>query len=54
MRNRGSWTTGKLRYLEQVRRVLDELEDYWPLTLRQVYYQLVEEATKRGLLDLDE
>jgi hypothetical protein len=30
-----------MTYLEPVRRVLENLWDYWPLTLRQVYYQLV-------------
>jgi hypothetical protein len=43
MRNRGSWTDAKLEYLENVLRVLDDMEEYWPLTLRQVYYQLVSE-----------
>ena len=41
MRNRGGWSTDALEYLRQVQAVLDELRAYWPLTLRQVYYQLV-------------
>lgn len=41
MRNRGTWTDVKNEYLEQVIQVLDSLKRYWPLTLRQVYYQLV-------------
>jgi hypothetical protein len=40
-RNRGGWSKASLAYLENVRTVLDGLADYWPLTLRQVYYQLV-------------
>jgi len=40
-RNRGSWTPAKQAYLHPVLQVLDSLEPYWPLTLRQVYYQLV-------------
>jgi hypothetical protein len=40
-RNRGGWSKSTLAYLERVIEVLDELTDYWPLTLRQVYYQLV-------------
>ena len=41
MRNRGGWTAKAVEYLRQVQRILEELRDYWPLTLRQVYYQLV-------------
>lgn len=41
MRNRGTWTNAKLAYLDEVKDVLDNLRGYWPLTLRQVYYQLV-------------
>ena len=40
-RNRGGWTPATLAYLEHVVAVLNGLTDYWPLTLRQVYYQLV-------------
>jgi len=38
---RGAWTKGKRAFLARVEVVLDNLKDYWPLTLRQVYYQLV-------------
>jgi len=40
-RNRGGWTKDSLAYVERVNGVLDGLRGYWPLTLRQVYYQLV-------------
>jgi hypothetical protein len=40
-RNRGAWTDKSTGYLDQVRAVLERLADYWPLTLRQVFYQLV-------------
>lgn len=40
-RNRGGWSKTSEAYLQKVCRVLEELRDYWPLTLRQVYYQLV-------------
>ena len=40
-RNRGGWTGSAVDYLEQVHEILTELKEYWPLTLRQVYYQLV-------------
>ncbi len=40
-RNRGGWSKASLAYLEQVQQVLTDLSDYWPLTLRQAYYQLV-------------
>jgi hypothetical protein len=41
MRNRGGWTKEAERYLESVQTVLENLKEYWPLTLRQVFYQLV-------------
>ena len=40
-RKRGGWTMASKEYLEQVQCVIEELRDYWPLTLRQVYYRLV-------------
>ena len=40
-RNRGGWSKAGLAYLDRVIEILDGLADYWPLTLRQVYYQLV-------------
>jgi hypothetical protein len=40
-RNRGTWTDRSTSYLNSVREVLDRLVKYWPLTLRQVFYQLV-------------
>lgn len=33
--------TKRLNRLERVNEVLTDLRDYWPITLRQVYYQLV-------------
>lgn len=40
-RNRHGWSKGSLKYLDKVRETLEGLTDYWPLTLRQVYYSLV-------------
>jgi len=40
-RNRGNWTGKSRAYLAAVQSVLVSLRAYWPLTLRQVYYQLV-------------
>lgn len=36
-----SWTEHQLDKLNKVLTILEELEDYKPLTLRQIYYQLV-------------
>ena len=44
-RNRGGWSKKLLAYLEQVQEVLTSLKEHWPLTLRQVYYQLVAAGT---------
>jgi len=41
MRNRCGWAKNSLAYLEPVQIILNDLRQYWPLTLRQVYYQLV-------------
>ena len=38
---RGAWTQAKAEYLSLVSTILEDLRPYWPLTLRQVYYQLV-------------
>jgi hypothetical protein len=35
------WTSHQLGKMEKVKTILEELKDYKPLTLRQVYYQLV-------------
>lgn len=40
-RNRGGWSKEANDYLSKVQNILEELREYWPLTLRQVYYQLV-------------
>ena len=40
-RQRGGWTSKSLAYIKRVQEVIEELREYWPLTLRQVYYQLV-------------
>ncbi len=40
-RKRGGWTAKRLLYLDRVQAVISTLESYWPLTLRQIYYQLV-------------
>jgi hypothetical protein len=36
-----SWTKNQFDKLNKVGVILDELKDYKPLTLRQIYYQLV-------------
>ena len=41
MRRKWSWTELQLERAENVRTVTKELRSYWPLTLRQIYYQLV-------------
>lgn len=41
MRNRGGWSKEALQYVDRVNEILAGLQGYWPLTLRQVYYQLV-------------
>lgn len=41
MRRTWSWTAKQRDKLEKVKKVLEEFRQYWPLTLRQVYYQLV-------------
>jgi hypothetical protein len=35
------WSKTTRQYVDRILEVLDDLTDYWPLTLRQVYYQLV-------------
>jgi hypothetical protein len=40
-RHQGNWTRSTWEYVKQVLSVLRGLQEYWPLTLRQVYYQLV-------------
>lgn len=40
-RRKLSWTEHQVDKLNKVRVILEELKDYKPLTLRQVYYQLV-------------
>jgi len=40
-RKRISWTPHRLEQLAQIKEVLEEWKDYLPMTLRQVYYQLV-------------
>jgi len=39
-RRKWSWTELQLERAENVRTVTKELRSYWPLTLRQIYYQL--------------
>lgn len=40
-RRKWQWTTNQIDKLNKVTSILQELGDYKPLTLRQVYYQLV-------------
>ena len=40
-RRRWSWTGLQENRAENVKMVTEELRSYWPLTLRQIYYQLV-------------
>lgn len=40
-RRQWSWTDKRIEQAHNVSQVVEELEDYWPLTLRQIYYRLV-------------
>jgi hypothetical protein len=40
-RRQWSWTANRLNQAARVTEVVDEIKDYWPLTLRQIYYRLV-------------
>ena len=40
-RHIATWNSTTWAYLEQVQAVLASMRDYWPLTLRQLYYRLV-------------
>ncbi|MBI4642277.1 MAG: hypothetical protein HY790_11335 [Deltaproteobacteria bacterium] len=40
-RRKWSWTDHRVRQGNRVMEVVNELQDYWPLTLRQIYYRLV-------------
>ena len=40
-RYQGNWSKATWKYVRRVMDILEELEDFWPLTLRQVFYQLV-------------
>jgi len=44
MRRIWIWTNKQKDKLERVKAVLNSLSNYWPLTLRQVYYQLVSQG----------
>jgi len=41
-RRKWSWTQMQKLRSYVVREIVDELEDYWPLTVRQIHYRLVE------------
>lgn len=41
MRRVFSWTNKQVDKLNKVKKILEELEEFKPLTLRQIYYQLV-------------
>jgi hypothetical protein len=41
MRRKFSWTEKQIDKLNKVKKVLEEFADYKPLTLRQIFYQLV-------------
>ncbi len=43
-RRNWNWTSKQFGKLNKVKAILQELEDYKPLTLRQVYYQMVGEG----------
>lgn len=40
-KRKGSWTKEKIVRSGDIKAVIDELKDYWPLTVRQVYYRLI-------------
>ena len=41
MRRGWSWTRLQQDRLERVKNIVQDLQDFWPLTLRQIHYQLV-------------
>ena len=41
------WRKKTLEKLDPVEAVMAEMRDYWPLTLRQIYYQLVAACSSR-------
>lgn len=43
-RRKWSWTEYQRERADHVKAAADELREYWPLTLRQIYYQLVVEG----------
>jgi hypothetical protein len=45
-RQKWSWTSKRIDQADQVKEVIDELREYWPLTLRQIYYRLVAAGTR--------
>jgi len=50
-RRRGGFSEKSLDYVEQVNEILEGLREYWPLTLRQVYYQLVSRLVIKNALN---
>jgi hypothetical protein len=40
-RHQNTWRKSTWEYVEPIKAILDDLSEFWPLTLRQVYYQLV-------------
>ncbi len=40
-RRKWSWTPMQRQRAANVTAITEELQDYWPLTLRQIYYRLV-------------
>ncbi|MEW6673437.1 MAG: hypothetical protein AB1427_17185 [Thermodesulfobacteriota bacterium] len=55
-RREWSWTANRKAQADSVNEVVNELREYWPLTLRQVYYRLVVkeiiENTRSRYIDL--
>jgi hypothetical protein len=40
-RNKWSWTQRNLNRAEDIKNVMYELQDWWPMTIRQVFYRLI-------------
>ena len=41
MKRQWKWTSFQIDKLEKIKQILEDLKDYYPLTLRQIYYQMV-------------
>jgi len=47
-RRKWSWTTTQIHRADQVIEIVNDLENYWPLTIRQIHYQLFSQKVHWG------